>query len=226
MADDLVGPDSNRPLKFAFHAKELWHGEGFFPRQNWDLEKRLEILGHLADIPRKFQLPIIYSCVKRSEYPPKELPAGSAKHLVRKERAIATKKCHTICFLNCLGLVERWMERELKNEKAFAVAELHEDHRFNLLTVAQLFTNPRTRATIEADPNISWHPLTHLVEEPLFVRKSGSSPVQIADVCAFILARALAGTKHSEVLLEKIKPNLVNGFRREFVSHSPQAQPS
>ena len=67
MADDLVGPSLERPLDFVFHAKELWHGEGFFPRDNWGLDKRLAILAHLADIPRKFKLPIFYSCVERSK---------------------------------------------------------------------------------------------------------------------------------------------------------------
>ena len=46
MADDLVGKD--RPMDFFFHAKELWHGSGFFPRDEWSLEKRMEILGYLA----------------------------------------------------------------------------------------------------------------------------------------------------------------------------------
>ena len=226
MADDLVGPSLERPLGFAFHAKELWHGDGFFPRDHWTLSKRLEILGHLADIPQKFQLPIIYSCVARKDYPPNYPPRDSARRLVRDARAKASKKCHTICFLSCLVQVERWMEHKYKDEKVFAVAELHEDHKDALLTTAQLLSNPRARSTIENDPNINWPPLTHIVEEPLFVRKSGSSPMQVADVCAFILTRALASAEYSEPLLEKIRPNLVSGFRRDFVTASSRGQPS
>lgn len=217
MADDLVAPSLKRPLDFVFHAKDLWHGAGFFPRADWKLERRLEILGHLADVPQKFELPIIYCCVKREDYFPKDLPAGTAKRHLRAARAEANKKCHTICFLRCLTLVDGWMERNHKDEKAFVVAELHDDHRGLLLQAAQLFSNPRFRSDIENDPDISWSPLTYVVEEPLFVRKSGSSPVQVADVCAFILARALADAPHSEEWLEKIRPNLINGFRREFV---------
>ncbi len=220
MADEFVAPGLERPLDFAFHAKDLWHGSGFFPRDDWSLEKRLEILNHLADIPQKFELPIIYSCVDRSNYPPNEPTLGSAKRFFKAARAKANKKCHTICFVSCLSQVERWMEHNYKDEKVFVVAELHEDHKDYLLAVAQLLSNPRARSTIENDPNIDWPALTHVVEEPLFVRKLGSSPVQVADVCAFILARALAGGNHVEPLLEKIRPNLVSGFRREFVKSS------
>lgn len=220
MADNLVGPSKERPLDFVFHAKDLWHGEGFFPRDNWDLGKRLAILDHLADIPGKFDLPIIYSCVERSKFPPKNPPLDSAKVLFKKARAEATKKCHTICFLSCLTQVERWMEHAYEDEKVFVIVEQHKVHESNLLIVAQLLSNPRARSTIENDPNISWPALTRIVEEPLFVQKSGTSPVQIADLCAFLLARALAGKEDSQPLFEKIRPKLVSGFRRDFLKAS------
>lgn len=220
MADDLVGPSKERPMDFVFHAKDLWHGKGFFPRDNWSLDRRLEILGYLADIPVKFKLPIIYSCVERSKFPPKNPPLGSAKRLFKKARAEATKKCHTICFLSCLTQVERWMEHAYKDEKVSVIVEQHKVHKSNLLIVAQLLSNPRARSTIENDPNISWPALTRIVEEPLFVQKSGTSPVQIADLCAFLLARALAGKEDSEPQMEKIRPKLVSGFRRDFLKAS------
>ena len=220
MADDLVGPSKERPIDFVFHARDLWHGEGFFPRDNWSLDRRLEILGYLADIPGKFDLPIIYSCVERSKFPPKNPTRGSAKRLLKKARAEATKKCHTICFLSCLTQVERWMEHAYKDEKVSVIVEQHKVHKSNLLIVAQLLSNPRARSTIENDPNISWPALTRIVEEPLFVQKSGTSPVQIADLCAFLLARAFAGKEDSEPLLEKIRPKFVSGFRRDFVKAS------
>lgn len=226
MADDLIGSSLERPLDFTFHAKELWHGTGFFPRDDWSLDKRLEILGYLADVPQMFNLPIIYSCVNRKDYPPNNLPPASNKRAFRAANAEATKKCHIICFISCLTQVERLMEHQYKEEKAFAVVEQHSEHKGDLLIVAQLLSNPRARSTIENDPNIKWPALTHIVEEPLFVGKSGSSPMQIADTCAFILARALAGANHVDSLLEKIRPNLITGFRREFVKPSSQKQPS
>lgn len=232
MADDLIAPGLERPLNFAFHAKDLWHGAGFFPRQTddnldgWSLERRLEILGHLADIPQKFEMPIIYACVKREDYAPENPPEGSAPRFFKQARAKADRKCHMICFMSCLQQTERWMEHAYKNEKVQAIVEWHDDHKEILLDAAQLFANPRIHPVIENDPNISWDPLTHFADDPLFVKKSGSSPVQIADICAFILCRALAEAQHSKELLEKIKPCLITGFRREFVGQKKAGAPA
>lgn len=224
MADDLVGPD--RPANFVFHAKELWFGGKFFSREKWPLEKRLEILGRLADIPGKFRFPIIYACIERIKYPPKAPLEGSAARSFREAQAEANKKCHTICFLSCLTLVERWMEHAHKDEKVFVVTEMHERHKNNLLTITQIMSEPRVRPIIENDPNISWSPLTHIVDDPLFVNKSGSSPIHVADVCASILARSLNDKSHTTPLLEKILPNLVTGFRRDFMKPKASASQS
>src|SRR4051794_1533132 len=45
---------------FVFHAKDVFHGTGFFQRELWPREKRWEILGELAKIPAMFDLPIVW----------------------------------------------------------------------------------------------------------------------------------------------------------------------
>ncbi|MFQ5764035.1 MAG: DUF3800 domain-containing protein [Rhodospirillales bacterium] len=206
MADNLVG---ERPLDFSFHAKELWHGGKFFKREEWSREKRLEILGHLADVPEKYQFQILYACLERAEYPPED-PEN------RKSRLRALKKCHALCFLSCLSQTNRFMKEFHQGEMAFAVVEDHADHRSILRDTANLLGDPRLAPAIENDPNISWEPFTHLVEEPLFQKKSGSSPLQIADVCAFILRRHFAGDQYIVPFIERIKPRLVAGLRTKF----------
>ena len=99
---------------------------------------------------------------------------------------------------------------------AFAVVEDHADHRSILRDAANLLGDPRLAPAIENDPNISWEPFTHLVEEPLFQKKSGNSPLQIADVCAFILRRHFAGDQFIAPFIERIKPRLVAGLRTKF----------
>jgi len=217
MADDLVAPRDERPLDFVFHAKELWHGNGFFPRDDWKLEKRLEILGHLADIPNKFDLPIIYSCIKREEYVPKNLP--------KKQRRVADIKCHATCFVSCLDQADRWVEKFCPTEKAFAIVEHHKEHQSGLQLVADYLTNPRLYEAILNDTNFHWNPLEYFVETPLFSPKSGNSPLQVADICAFILSRALAEANHTEALLEKIRPQLVSGFIKNFFWNASPNEP-
>ncbi|MCH8977215.1 MAG: DUF3800 domain-containing protein [Proteobacteria bacterium] len=208
MADNLVAPNNERPDNFCFHAKDLWHGSRFFSRDKWPLEKRLEILGYLADIPDKFDLPIIYTCIKREDFVPIDL--------VGKKRANADSKCHATCFLSCLSHADRWMEEFQPEEKIFAIVELHRDHKSGLEEIANTMSDPRVKDQIIDNEDFHWKPLKYFVESPLFTPKSGNSPLQVADVCAFILSRALAGGNHTAELLEKIRPNLVSGFERDF----------
>lgn len=209
IADDLVGKD--RPQDFVFHAKELWHGGKFFPRDKWSREKRFEILGHLTDIPRKYQFPLIYACVERAKFPAKN-PAD------RKSRAQATRKCHMLCFLSCLSQTDEFVGAMYPGEMAFVVAEDHNEHRVMLRDGANILGNPRLAQIIKDDPGVSWKPNTHLVDEPLFQKKSGNSPLQVADVCAFILSRHFAADSYIAPLVEKIKPQLIRGLRTEFVA--------
>lgn len=211
MADDLSAPNLERPINFHFHAKDLWHGAGHFPRNKWPLERRLEILGHLADIPAKFKLPVIYTCLKRDEVAP--------GNLTRKERAAADEKIHATCFVGCLNLADDLIERDVPNEQAFCVVEHHPAHKSGLQSVAVTLSDPRFRKVFEESIEIQGlgvRPLKHFVESPLFSQKSGSSPLQVADACAFILSRALAGGNYIQELLERIKPQLVSGFRDRF----------
>src|SRR5712692_5642963 len=49
-----------------FHAKDIWHGHGLFPRATWPLKKRLKLLGELAEIPALFGLPIVVGYENRA----------------------------------------------------------------------------------------------------------------------------------------------------------------
>jgi hypothetical protein len=53
---------------FVFHTKDLFHGNGYFDKKVWPREKRLSILTELAAIPRKFELPVVFGHLDKSEY--------------------------------------------------------------------------------------------------------------------------------------------------------------
>jgi len=65
--DGLLHKHVSEPDGIVFHAMELWHGTKQFHRDHWPLEKRLEILDDLAQIPRKLGLPIFYGSTNRLE---------------------------------------------------------------------------------------------------------------------------------------------------------------
>lgn len=217
MADDLVGKD--RPANFYFHATDIWHGDGFHPRDTWDLPRRMKLLTYLAEIPWKFQLPIIYSCVERKPYLP-EIPADMPRKKIRRHRAAADEFCHKLAFLSCMGQTEKWMREMNPNEKIFAVVENHETHGEELRRIATYLGDARRRDEIAAKIKTGWPTLDHFVEDPLLMRKTGTSPLQLADACAFILSRALGERNHIEPFLEHIKPCLVSGFLKSFTRDS------
>lgn len=210
MADDVVGKD--RPKDFYFHAKDIWHGKKFFNRDDWpDLKKRLRILEHILDIPEKFNFQVIYACVERAKHIPKNLPAGA------EGRAKWAKHTHTICMMSCLHQTELLMREHFSDERVFLVAEDHETHKGILRQSAILLGDPRNRSALEDNPGIDWEPATHLVDEPLFAPKSGASPLQVADACAFVLSRHYAGCPHVAPFIERIKPQMPSGLLSKFV---------
>jgi hypothetical protein len=212
MADALVGKD--RPLDFVFHATDLWHGGKFFPREKWPLERRMEILGHICSIPEAFQFQVFYTVIERAKYPPQDLSAKNAWKL-------ATRRAHVICFLGCLQQVDGFMREALPDEKSFAVVEEHNDHRRLMKDAARFLGNRRLAPIVVDDPNLYWRPYEYLIDEPLFQSKSGVSPLQIADACAFIIAKHLGGDRHAEPHLEKLKPRMAVGWRTDFFTIRP-----
>ena len=66
-------------------------------------------------------------------------------------------------------------------------------------------------------------PRQRLVESPLFQPKDGASPVQVADVCAFLIRRRLEGCAIAVPIAEHFTPQLVSGWKTNFVqwAHVP-----
>lgn len=202
MADDLVGKD--RPMDFVFHGKELWSGGKFFPREEWGREKRWEILGHLADIPEKYNLPIIYATVERDQFP-------ATQPETNKTRATAQRRRHALALLSVLGQTDKFMSERYPDEMAFVIVEDNNEHRSLLRDTANFLNNPRLAPAIEADPGIDWKPHRYIVDEPLFQKKSGHGLLQVADICAFIIGKFFCGDQRVRPYFEKLLPMMITG---------------
>src|SRR5262245_48790358 len=50
---------------FRFHAKDVFHGTGLFPRSSWPREKRWDLLKQLVSLPAEIHLPVIAAGVNR-----------------------------------------------------------------------------------------------------------------------------------------------------------------
>ncbi|SDS19493.1 DUF3800 domain-containing protein [Bradyrhizobium canariense] len=100
-----------------FHAKDIWHGHGLFPRATWPLKKRLTLLGELAEIPALFGLPIVVGYENRGAVRQWLLHVNPG--LKEKDIRVMT---FAGAFFAAIRRVERWM-LENTDEVAMLIAE-------------------------------------------------------------------------------------------------------
>src|SRR5260370_36562632 len=65
MADEVAPPEHREG--FAFHATELFSGGKIFPREKYPKEWRWTVLDELLSLPRKFDLPIVWGMIAKSD---------------------------------------------------------------------------------------------------------------------------------------------------------------
>ena len=204
MARELFG-DRLSP-EFVFHAKDLWHGSGFFPREEWPRERRMEILVKIAGLPVQLNAPVIYAAVSRDEISQEKF----GKEAVRIR--------HQSAFQQALLEAEKILADRYPDERAFAIVEDHATHRKHLQRIFGLMYDKDTIFDLK-QIGIE-HPYQRLVETPLFQPKNGTSPVQVADVCAFLIRRRLEGCPHAREITETLTPQLRDGWKTQFIRWS------
>lgn len=166
--------------RFVFHAKDLFHGGGVFDRQKWTLEKRLQIADEIAALPKKLHLRVALSWLERSQaVAAYDIPASFGT----RDKSIAVL---TSAFIVCVTQVERWMRQHAKNEVCMLVVEDNPDARS---TIARVQRSYQDRNFIVSDDVKNYFPFKKIKEAPLFQKKEHSSPLQMADFCAYVCKR-------------------------------------
>jgi len=178
---------------FVFHAKDLFHGTKKFPRDKWSLPQRLEILKELVSIPRKFNVPLTYGFFRRglSGLPndPPDVEAIKAQHSA---------------FISCAFGAEQFMRNEAgPREVATIVAEDNPQVRAALKHGFRLLKD-RNGALATIPTYRDLFPVKHIIDTVHFAAKNESILLQIADACAFVLARFLSGGSHVAELYESL----------------------
>lgn len=195
-------PEENRE-GFVFHATEIF-GAGKTMKKGdpfWD-KKRAEIAADLADIPRRFNLPIALGFVERASFPQSFEWSEDAK---AKDKLLAV---HISAFMTSAMMVEHWMRQNASNEICLMIVEDNEQAR-RLIKETQRF-HQRKDGAWAIDPNLHQHfPLRKIKEDPLFQPKRGNSPLQIADFCAFVHKRILNQDHYYDKYEDAIWPYVV-----------------
>jgi hypothetical protein len=180
---------------FVFHAKEIWSGTGkiFSDRDRWTLDRRLLILRDLARVPRRLDIPIVHEAYKRSDLQDDVKPGD--KHPTEHEISIAAHAC---AFAACTLRIEDYMRACFPSEVAQLVAEDNDQSRKMIKDVHAAFRFPEKVSGIIPNNQL---PLKHIRGSVHFADKDESAPLQLADLCAFIIRGRLANKHHHNARL-------------------------
>jgi Protein of unknown function (DUF3800) len=169
---------------FVFHATDIWSGTGFFKnKDDWPWEKRGHILEDLCKIPSLLDIPIIFAFRNKLEI---EFP-DNIKPLSKQDSIILS---HAHVFMLCTLAIEENTRNVWPGEIVQLVAEDNGQSRAAIKQSHDLLRNShRMRLPPEA---IELLPLKKIRGAVHFAEKRESKPLQLADVCAFIIRRRLA----------------------------------
>lgn len=217
-------PSEDQDL-FIFHAKDILHGTGYFKKDRttkWPRQKRLEILLDFADIPRRFRLPVVQECIDRVAIG-KWFQAGHQRRLRPRHglqgrgvqifptsreplpaRTVANL-IHASAFVSCAARIDLWMKAHAPNEIAMIVAEKPGKIEEGLRMFHQGYAsdelyqyNPRAFST------------DRIIDTIAFAGKNELILLQIADVCAFVIKRRLAGKEDVKEAFERLDGQLTS----------------
>jgi Protein of unknown function (DUF3800) len=204
---------------FIFHATDIWSGGGklFKDRARWPLDKRIRILRDLARIPRKLDIPIVYSSIDKNVLRLAKDEAGTWTSLSGRKFDVHS---HAVSFGVCTALIERVMRQKWPDEVAQLVVEDNSDARLIIKLVHQILRNPRI-ATAVTNAIVEVLPLTKIRGSPHFATKAESHCLQLADTCAFVVRGHLTKHPHNPVLYRAIRSMILEPLDLEYLTDGP-----
>ena len=158
---------------FSFHATNIWSGNKYYKDDDaWPLERRLEILHDLVEIPQKFDLPIVFGDC------PRDAPITVPPDVVLDERGRDAIALRSVLPVRCLvekvmrnGLT-KWRSLLRKTARQLRCVRCNCGHKIKHCAAA---------LTIE------YLPLTHIRDTVHWAGKKESPLLQLADTCAFVI---------------------------------------
>jgi len=195
MADDFAKPE-DRP-GFVFHAKDLMVGGKFIPRDRYSLEKRHHFLQTLCEIPSKFNLQIVVGAAERGDRAT-DKPEPDNKQLLGEALMLASGTCALV--------TDEYMKLYRPSEVASLVYEQNGDFNKAVRSFHNFLRSDSIDRHQEGSPGTKVRRFEHVIETAMFVGKGDSSPLQIADTCAYILARRMRRAGGDERFYEPLRP--------------------
>jgi Protein of unknown function (DUF3800) len=193
VANDWLPPSARRG--FVFHAKDIYHGHGFWDRDVWPSEVRNEVMGDLLAIIEAMRLPVVAHYIEKLNF-------GASPESPRMTPKFKNTVMHGTAAINCMSWADRWLSRFAPNENATVAAENRNGVQELIRAVA---------AVIKDEESVHKHgfsavdhlPLLRIIDGITFQKKNEAVALQLADLCAFILMRELNGKHLPEGMNER-----------------------
>lgn len=186
---------------FFFHATNIWSATKYFKnRDEWPLDRRLEILHDLVEIPQEFDLPIVFGDCPRNELI--TIPSG-----VTMDESGRDVVVHSVAFFQCVCLVEKIMREIWPDEVALLIAEDRPIVK-EKLRQTQAWAQNRTLPRRGVDHQ-EYLPLRHIRDTVHWAGKRQSPLLQLADICAFFIRGHLINRSYNKPLYSKLYPMMV-----------------
>lgn len=209
---DELGEEGIRPWgrHYAFHAKDIWHGSGDFPRNTWPRERRHKLFEKMSTVPAAFNLPIVYDCINKEKF-----------FKLMKHRNVPKKlwngQLHSKAFFRAARRIDQWMIENTKDEVIMLIAE-NVDTAKAIDQMHALYVDrsiERTPGAFQAE---------RIIEQVSFMRKDQSGILQLADWCSFIIKRRMQGCNKIAPYFSNIEKQIFHRHRVEqgliFIAHT------
>lgn len=189
---DKFIPEPDR-LGFVFHATDVFHGSRYFDRRKprWDtIEKRMPIIDGLAAIIDDLHLPIVSGNYRKGKFGP-EHPIWETP----PDDKLKGKFLHSSAVMDALMRADKWLDKYSPTELATVI---HEDGTPAKKMIKNIVRTMRNRDLMQAKgfEDTAFYerhslPLKRIIDTVHFAEKADARPLQLADLCAFVLARGL-----------------------------------
>jgi len=205
-------PNADDHDRYVFHAKDIWHGSGDFPRKShdpfrpaWSWEKRLRLYQQLLQVYKLFNLRIGIGVVNRARYS-EELMA----EFPNATKAAVNAHAHVAAFIASVQQIDNHIEKNFPDEVAQLVIEDSQKMRGILTTFHAGYTELPDDQVVPIDEFRT----DRIVDSLTFASKKQSILLQLADHAAFTVKRMFQGD-------DDMKPFFKTVFEQSLVVGSP-----
>lgn len=207
LVSDIIKPEDQE--KFVFHAKELFHGGGYFKDLSvWPSHRRFPIIERLAGIIPAFRVPVVFGHLAKAPYRAEVAPVLSS--LTDKAREEDTDIGeHMSVFAQAELAIEKQMRAYPRDEVCMVVAEDTDRVKRGIKDAHAFLRSPHKIGGTEFE-DFSALPLSRVIDTPHFAAKADSPLLQLADLCSFLIKRRLERRENSQPFFAIIAPQIVH----------------